>query len=113
VALGPELPVLYSNDEKLAGKLAARAKQLEDPIWRLPLWRNYRRLFSSDIADFSNSGRAGFAGSIVAALFLEYFVPDDIAWAHFDVYAWNDISRPGRPAGGEAQGLRAVLAALS
>jgi len=113
VALGPELPVLYSNDEKLAGKLAARARQLEDPIWRLPLWRNYRRLFSSDIADFSNSGRAGFAGSIVAALFLEYFVPDDIAWAHFDVYAWNDISRPGRPAGGEAQGLRAVLAALS
>ena len=113
VALGPELPALYCNDEKLAARLASRAKELEDPLWRLPLWRNYRRLFSSDIADFSNSGRAGFAGSIVAALFLEHFVPEDIAWAHFDVYAWNDISRPGRPAGGEAQGLRAVLAALS
>ncbi|HEY2630034.1 MAG TPA: leucyl aminopeptidase family protein [Usitatibacter sp.] len=113
VALGPELPVLFSNDEKLAAKLAARARQLDDPIWRLPLWRNYRRLFSSDVADFSNSGRGGFAGSIVAALFLDYFVPEDISWAHFDVFAWNDVSRPGRPAGGEAQGLRAVLAALT
>ena len=113
VALGPELPVLFCNDEKLAAKLTSRAKQLDDPIWRLPLWRNYRRLFASDIADFSNSGRAGYAGSIVAALFLDYFVPDDIAWAHFDVFAWNDVARPGRPMGGEAQGLRAVLAALS
>jgi len=113
VALGPELPALFCNDEKLAMKLLSRASELEDPMWRLPLWRSYRRLFSSDIADFSNSGRAGFAGSIVAALFLDYFVPADIAWAHFDVYSWNDISRAGRPAGGEAQGLRAVLAALS
>jgi leucyl aminopeptidase len=113
VALGPELPALYCSDERLAAKLLARSRSLVDPMWRLPLWRNYRRLFSSDIADFQNSGRAGFAGSIVAALFLDYFVPDDIAWAHFDVYAWNDISRPGRPTGGEAQGLRAVLDALT
>ncbi len=113
VALGPELPALFCNDEKLAAKLLSQGRELEDPMWRLPLWRNYRRLFSSDIAEFSNSGRAGFAGSIVAALFLDYFVPTDIAWAHFDVYSWNDISRPGRPAGGEAQGLRAVLAAIS
>ena len=62
--------------------------------------------------NFNNSGRGGQAGSIVAALFLDYFVPQDIAWAHFDVFSWNDVSRPGRPAGGEAQGLRAVLAAL-
>ena len=55
----------------------------------------------------------GFVGAIVAALFLDYFVPQDIAWAHFDVFAWNDASRPGRPLGGEAQGLRAILAALS
>jgi len=112
VALGPELPVLFANDEKLAAKLLARAKALDDPMWRLPLWRNYRRFFDTDIADINNSGRGGFAGSIVAALFLDYFVPDDIAWAHFDVYAWNDANRPGRPIGGEAQGLRAVLAAL-
>ena len=113
VALGPELPALYCNDEKLAAKMIEAAGRLDDPIWRLPLWRNYRRLFESDIADFNNSGKGGFAGSIVAALFLDYFVPQDIPWAHFDVYAWNDVARPGRPAGGEAQGLRAVLAALA
>ena len=112
VALGPELPVLFANDEKLAAKLLAQADALDDPIWRLPLWRNYRRFFDTEIADINNSGRGGYAGSIVAALFLDYFVPEDIAWAHFDVFAWNDASRPGRPVGGEAQGLRAVLAAL-
>jgi len=113
VALGPELPVLFCNDEKLAARLEARAEALEDPIWRLPLWRSYRRLFDSDVADFSNSGRGGQAGAIVAALFLDYFVPRDVPWAHFDVFAWNDAARPGRPVGGEAQGLRAVLAALA
>ena len=113
IALGPELPALYCNDEALAAKMLKSAEALDDPMWRLPLWRNYRRLFDSDIADFNNSGKAGFAGSIVAALFLDHFVPQDIAWAHFDVFAWNDVSRPGRPAGGEAQGLRAVLEALT
>ena len=113
MALGPELPVLFCNDEKLATRLAAAADALDDPIWRLPLWRNYRRFFDSDVADFNNSGRGGFAGAIVGALFLDYFVPEDIAWAHFDVFSWNDASRPGRPLGGEAQGLRAVLAAIS
>ncbi len=113
VALGPELPVLFANDEKLAARLLASAEAVDDPIWRLPLWRNYRRLFDSDVADFNNSGKGGFAGAIVGALFLDHFVPREIPWAHFDVYSWNDTSRPGRPLGGEAQGLRAVLAALS
>ena len=113
VALGPELPALFANDDKLAEKLLRAANEVEDPIWRLPLWRNYRRLFDSDIADFNNSSRAGFAGAIVGGLFLDYFVPDDIAWAHFDTYAWNDISRPGRPVGGDALGLRATLACIS
>jgi leucyl aminopeptidase len=113
VALGPELPAMYCNDEKLAAKLLARAGELDDPMWRLPLWRNYRRLFDTDVADINNSGRGGFAGSIVAALFLDYFVPEGAAWVHFDVFAWNDVSRPGRPLGGEAQGLRAVLATLA
>jgi leucyl aminopeptidase len=113
VALGPELPVLFANDERLAARLLAAADAEQDPMWRLPLWRNYRRLFESDVADFNNSGKGGFAGAIVGALFLDYFVPGDVAWAHFDVYSWNDASRPGRPLGGEAQGLRAVLAALS
>ncbi len=112
VALGPELPALFCNDEKLAERLLERATALDDPMWRMPIWRNYRRLFDTDIADINNSGRGGFAGAIVAALFLDHFVPEGVAWAHFDVYAWNDVARPGRPAGGEAQGLRAVLAAL-
>src|SRR6266436_6341278 len=81
VALGPELPALFCNDEKLAARLLARAAELEDPMWRLPLWRNYRRFFDTDVADINNSGRAGFAGSIVAALFLDYFIPEDVAWA--------------------------------
>jgi leucyl aminopeptidase len=113
VALGPELPVLFCNDEKFAALLEAAAEELEEPIWRLPLWRSYRRFFDSEVADFANSGRGGYAGSIVAALFLDYFVPQDIPWAHFDVFSWNDVSRPGRPQGGEAQALRGVLAALS
>ena len=113
VALGPELPVMYSNDEILAAKMLAAAVELDDPMWRLPLWRNYRRFFDSDIADFNNAGRGGFAGSIVAALFLDYFIPEGTPWVHFDVFSWNDASRPGRPLGGEAQGLRAVLAAIS
>src|SRR5688572_14698501 len=112
VALGPELPPLYANDEKLAARILAASEQVRDPLWRMPLWRNYRRLYDSDVADINNSGRGGFAGSIVGALFLDHFVPEDIPWAHIDVYAWNDASRPGRPVGGEAQGLRAVLAAL-
>jgi len=112
VALGPELPALFANDEKLAAKLLSAGKAVEDPIWRLPLWRNYRRLFSSDVADFNNAGKGGFAGAIVGALFLDWFVPKGTPWAHFDTYAWNDVSRPGRPLGGDAMGLRAALAAL-
>jgi len=113
VALGPELPVMFANDDKIAARLLEAAGRVDDPIWRLPLWRNYRRLFSSDVADFNNSGRGGFAGAIVGALFLDHFVPDDVPWVHFDTFAWNDAVRPGRPLGGEAQGLRAVLEALS
>lgn len=113
VALGPELPALFVNDEKLAARILDASAQTRDPLWRLPLWRNYRRLFDSDVADINNSGRAGFAGSIVGALFLDRFVPEDLPWAHIDVYAWNDVNRAGRPLGGEAQGLRAMLSALT
>jgi leucyl aminopeptidase len=113
VALGPELPVMFSNDEKLAARMLGAAADQDDPMWRMPLWRNYRRFFDSDIADINNTGRGGFAGSIVAALFLDYFVPEGMPWVHFDVFSWNDAGRPGRPSGGEAQGLRAVLAAIS
>jgi leucyl aminopeptidase len=111
-ALGPELPALYSNRDDLAGKLLKMSAELNDPMWHMPLWHSYLRFFDTDIADINNSGRGGFAGSIVAALFLEHFVTSDVPWIHFDVYAWNDINRPGRPQGGEAQGLRAMLAMI-
>jgi leucyl aminopeptidase len=112
VALGPELPALFVNDEKLAAKLLAAGDAVEDPVWRMPLWRNYRRFFESEVADFNNAGKGGFAGAIVGALFLDWFVPESTPWAHFDTFAWNDASRPGRPVGGDAMGLRAALAAL-
>lgn len=112
VALGPELPPLFSNDDTLAADLLAGGEATEDPLWRLPLWRAYRRLFRSPIADLNNSGEGGFAGAVVAALFLEHFVPDDIPWAHLDIFAWNPNARPGRPKGGTAMGLFAALSCL-
>jgi len=112
VALGPELPAMFCNRNDLAARLEESADVAQDPLWRMPLWRNYRRLFDSDVADFNNSGKGGFAGAIVAALFLDHFIPENLPWIHFDTFAWNDVSRPGRPAGGEAMGLRAAFELL-
>ncbi len=112
VALGPELPAMFCNRDVLAAKLETAANIVHDPLWRMPLWRNYRRLFDSDVADFNNAGKGGFAGAVVAALFLDHFVPENLPWIHLDTFAWNDVSRPGRPAGGEAMGLRAAFALL-
>nr|HPG95528.1 leucyl aminopeptidase family protein [Dokdonella sp.] len=81
--------------------------------WRMPLWRPYITMLDSHVADLANSGSSRHAGAISAALFLERFVADDTAWCHLDVYSWNDSERPGRPRGGEAQGLRAYLAFLT
>ena len=112
IALGPDLPALYANDEAHAAQLLDAAAEVRDPLWRMPLWRPYWRYLSSGIADFANSGPSRMAGSITAALYLERFVPEAQPWLHMDTYAWNDADRPGRPAGGEAQGLRAVYAML-
>lgn len=112
VALGPDLPALYSNDDALANDWLAAAAQTRDPLWRMPLWRPYWRYMTSNIADLANAGSSRMAGSVTAALYLERFVPAQQAWAHLDVYAWNDSDRPGKPAGGEAQGLRAAYAML-
>ncbi|MBX9616854.1 MAG: leucyl aminopeptidase family protein [Caulobacteraceae bacterium] len=113
VALGPELPPLYTDDEALAADLLAAAKAVRDPLWRMPLWPGYRAAIDSDIADVRNDS-AGWAqgGSITAALFLQKFAPASGAWAHLDVFAWNSRGRPGHPEGGEAQGLRAAWAML-
>ena len=112
VALGPDLPALFANDDALAQELADQGTAQDDPLWRLPLWDPYNDLFKSDIADLNNSGDSGFAGSITAALFLQRFVPEGIAWAHFDTFAWRPTAKPGRPKGGEALGLRAAFALL-
>ncbi|MGH8078483.1 MAG: leucyl aminopeptidase family protein, partial [Lysobacter sp.] len=112
VALGPDLPAMYSNDESIANDWLQAALQQRDPLWRMPLWRPYWRYLTSTVADLANSGPSKMAGSITAALYLERFVPAQQPWAHLDVYSWNDADRPGRPTGGEAQGLRAAYAML-
>jgi leucyl aminopeptidase len=112
VALGPDLPALFANDDALAAALIDAGTAANDPLWRLPLWDGYDEMLKSDIADLVNAAEGGFAGSITAALFLRRFVPKDIAWAHLDLFAWRPAARPGRPKGGDAMGLRAAWAML-
>lgn len=112
VALGPEVPALFCNDDALAADLARHAGSEADPLWRLPLHRPYRARLDSRVADLNNTGEGPFAGSITAALFLAEFVEPKTPWAHIDLFAWNPKPGPGRPEGGEAQTLRAVFALL-
>ena len=107
VALGPDLPATFVNDEGLAAALLAAGEAVTDPLWRMPLWKPYDELFSSDVADFANASDSAFAGSVTAALFLQKFVPEGTPWAHFDTFAWRPSAKPGRPKGGDALGLRA------
>jgi leucyl aminopeptidase len=112
IALGPDLPVLFSNRDELANSYLQVGTQQYDPLWRMPLYQPYLSYLKSNIADLANSGPSTMAGCINAALFLQCFVPNTIDWVHVDVYSWNDSERPGKPAGGEAQGLRAAFAWL-
>jgi leucyl aminopeptidase len=110
VALGPELPALFCNDDDLAAGLLASGTAEDDPLWRMPLWRGYRGLLDGKAADLNNVSDGPHAGAITAALYLQEFVEPGIPWVHIDVMAWNQRSRPGRPEGGEAQTLRALYA---
>ncbi len=110
VALGPDLPALFCNDDDLAAALLRAGEAMDDPLWRLPLWKPYRKMLSSPIADINNVSDSPFAGAILGALYLEEFVAPKTAWAHIDTYAWNPGNRPGRPEGGEALALRALYA---
>lgn len=112
VALGAQLPALFCRDTATARELVDLGLALHDPLWHMPLWRDYHGGIESEIADIVNTGRGPQAGAINAALFLEDFVPPALPWLHVDLYAWNDTARPGRPAGGEAQTLRTLLAWL-
>ena len=113
VALGADLPALFSNNDNLAQRLRAHSVATQDEVWHLPLHKPYRRLLDSAVADLNNVSSGGFAGAITAALYLAEFVPDDVPWAHLDLMAWNGSARPGRPEGGEALGLRAVFALIA
>ncbi|HEV2569331.1 leucyl aminopeptidase family protein [Sphingomonas sp.] len=107
VALGPDLPATFVNDDALADELLVAGKDEADPLWRLPLWPGYDEMLRSDIADLDNAPEGGMAGAITAALFLQRFVDPGTPWAHLDTFAWRSAAKPGRPKGGEALGLRA------
>ena len=113
VALGPELGALFCNDDCLAAGLVGAGAAEDDPLWRMPLWRPYRRLLDSKVADLNNVSDGPHAGAITAALYLQEFVAPGIPWAHIDVMAWNARARPGRPEGAEAQTLRALYAHIA
>jgi leucyl aminopeptidase len=110
VALGPDLPALFCNDEALAAGILNHGEAEADPLWRLPLWQPYKEMLKSKVADLNNVSEGGYAGSVTAALFLQAFVDKNVPWAHLDVFAWNASERPGRPIGGEAMGIRALFA---
>jgi leucyl aminopeptidase len=113
VALGPDLPALFANDEALAESLLHAGASVSDPLWRMPLWDGYEEMLASDIADLGNVSDAPMAGAVTAALFLRKFVPEGTPWAHFDTFAWRSTAKPGRPKGGDALGLRAAWEMLS
>ncbi|KQM64844.1 aminopeptidase [Sphingomonas sp. Leaf17] len=112
VAVGPDLPATFCNDEGISADLLAAAALVDDPLCRLPLWDGYDDMLKSDIADMVNAPDGGFAGAITAALFLRRFVPADTPWVHLDTFAWRPVAKPGRPKGGEALGLRAAYRLL-
>jgi leucyl aminopeptidase len=112
VALGPELPALFTRDSQLASKLMAVGLREADPVWQLPLWSGYGDELSSKIADLNNVSSSGFSGAIIGGLFLQRFVSKAKQWVHLDLYAWNAKDRPGRPAGAEVQCVRMLFAYL-
>ncbi|HEX2511709.1 MAG TPA: leucyl aminopeptidase family protein [Xanthobacteraceae bacterium] len=112
VALGPELPPFYTDDEALAAKVAQHAAAENDPLWRLPLWQPYEAMLESKTADINNVSTSSFAGSITCALFMKRFVEAAKTWLHLDIYAWTPSAKPGRPEGGECQAARAIYALL-
>ncbi|MGN6535157.1 MAG: leucyl aminopeptidase family protein [Mesorhizobium sp.] len=113
VALGPDLVPFYTHDDALAGDLAAASVAVEDPLWRMPLWKPYEAKLTSKVADMNNVTADAFAGSVTAALFLGRFVAKAKSWAHFDIFAWNPADRPHGLAGGEAQAIRALEKVIS
>lgn len=112
VALGPDLPPLYTDNEKLADDLLRAGERVNDPVWRMPLWKPYAKLLDSKIADINHISSGAFAGSVTAALFLQRFVDRAQSWAHFDTFCWVPSAKNGRPEGAEVQAARLVFEML-
>jgi leucyl aminopeptidase len=112
VAVGPDLAPYYTDSDADAAALEAAARDVRDPVWRMPFWNPYESMIEPGIADLDNAPSGGFAGSITAALFLRRFVTDTSRYMHFDIYGWTPKSEPGRPKGGAGQGIRALFEAL-
>ncbi|MDX1975116.1 MAG: leucyl aminopeptidase family protein [Rickettsiales bacterium] len=112
VALGTDIPAFFTPDDTLAERIAAHSRKTNDPLWRLPLWKPYRKLLDSASADLSNDPDSAFGGAITAALYLQEFVSKTSAWVHIDMMAWNLSNRPGRPQGGEAMAIRALYSLI-
>jgi leucyl aminopeptidase len=110
IALGPEVQALYCDDDGVAAEMQANSIAVDDPLWRMPMWRGYRKQIDGECADLNNVSKSPFAGSIIGALYLAEFVSAAKCWAHLDIMAANVTARPGRPEGGEATGLRALYA---
>ena len=113
VALGPDLPALFCNDDRWADSALKAGLRENDPLWRMPLYKPYRQRLDSQVADINNVSEGGHAGAITAALYLGEFVSPTTPWLHLDIMAWNESARPGRPVGGEAQGLRAIYGLIA
>ena len=113
VALGPDLPAFYTDDEAVAAAVTRHASAAHDPVWRMPLWRPYDALLDGKVSDLNNAPGGSFAGSITAALFLDRFVAPGVPHLHFDLYGWNPAAKPGRPEGGEAQTARLLFDLLA
>lgn len=113
VALGPDLPPFYTNDEMLAADVARHAHAENDPLWRMPLWMPYDSWLDSKAANLNNAPGGAFAGSITCALFLKRFVESTKSWLHVDIYGWTPSAKPARPEGGECQAARAIYKMLS
>jgi leucyl aminopeptidase len=109
IALGADLPPVFSNRLEIAEAIAAAGERVEDPLWVMPLYQPYKQQLKSEIAHLSNVAKSSYGGCIIAALFLEHFIEPETPWVHIDTFAWNLVTRPGRPVGGEALGLRAVF----
>ncbi len=112
VALGPDLPPFFTDDEDLAAAIGQAGEAVADPVWRMPLWKPYGKKLSSRIADLNNVTTDGFAGAVTAALFLQRFVENTPSWVHLDVFGWNPVEKPHAPVGGEAHAIRALMHVL-